>query len=902
TAWFDCFQLEDGPIANRYNIIDNADFDYVTNGIPDKWTRNSNCTSSDIVVTTADSENPEYMSDNRFEFIGSPSQNKYIEQDFDLSGEEGDSYVVGGWAKGNSIPVFGTIKYGIAIRFNYIGYTDEWVLLPFSQDSDVWQYMCGAVVAKHDYSDVYIRVEINYNANAVNFDGLHMFKEEYGSTFTYDSDGNLTKVTDSAQQDEEFEYNANDDLTKYIDPAGNEFDYTYDDNHNMLTATSEEGLVYTYEYDDVNENGNVVASKVGNETNYIRAEVAYDASGNFTDCVTDPFGEVMDYTYDIYKGTLTSVTDPLSNTVSNTYDSNTDQLEGTSMTSGSVTVSNGYDYTDYRLTDVSHNAPTGDVDYTIHYNDLGWNTGVSVETTRLVTNNLEDQTGRLNSVAYGNSQTVSYTYDDFDRLIKIYQDTTDLYSYIYDNSGNIGYMKDHVLGVEYWYEYDSLFRLGRITRKDSAGTKTTTEYTFNSANMMSAFVETVDGTTYTTSYAYDGDGRPDTSTFGTFSKDITYDATLGRVSGYVLKDGANTIYSTSVGYDDGDGTTSADSGRIDSITNGNATNGYETLSYNYDARGYITRVEEDANNYSEYQYDGFGQLKRENYKWGATSYTMIFAYDVGGNITSRIKYAFVAGADPVGTATATYNYTYDTTWQDELATYAGVTLTHDNIGNLTNDGTWDYTWTQGRRLEEITDDTTSAVIASYKYNDNGIRTEKTVDGDTTKFNLVGSQITWQQTGTEDPIYFLYDSGGKLWGLEYTDGETYFYVRNVQGDIIKIVDDNGDIMVEYAYDAWGNPSTPTGSKATTLGVDNPFRYRGYYFDEETGLYYLNQRYYNSEWGRFINADDVMGQTGALLTHNLFAYCQNNPVMYQDSNGQFFMLITGLIGAAVGAIVG
>ena len=173
--------------------------------------------------------------------------------------------------------------------------------------------------------------------------------------------------------------------------------------------------------------------------------------------------------------------------------------------------------------------------------------------------------------------------------------------------------------------------------------------------------------------------------------------------------------------------------------------------------------------------------------------------------------------------------------------------------------------------------------------------------DTTVFNLVGSQITWQQTDTDDPIYFLYDSGGILWGLEY-DSNTYFYVRNPQGDIIKIVDDIGTVMVEYAYDAWGNPMGATGSMASTLGVDNPFRYRGYYFDEETDLYYLNQRYYNSEWGRFINSDDLLGQTGGLLTHNLFAYCANNPVMYQDSNGQFFMLITGLIGAAVGAIVG
>ena len=88
------------------------------------------------------------------------------------------------------------------------------------------------------------------------------------------------------------------------------------------------------------------------------------------------------------------------------------------------------------------------------------------------------------------------------------------------------------------------------------------------------------------------------------------------------------------------------------------------------------------------------------------------------------------------------------------------------------------------------------------------------------------------------------------------------------------------MVEYAYDAWGNPISTTGSMASTLGNDNPFRYRGYYYDEETGLYYLNSRYYNPHWGRFINADSYGGTIGGLLSHNVFAYCSNNPVMYRD----------------------
>ncbi len=111
------------------------------------------------------------------------------------------------------------------------------------------------------------------------------------------------------------------------------------------------------------------------------------------------------------------------------------------------------------------------------------------------------------------------------------------------------------------------------------------------------------------------------------------------------------------------------------------------------------------------------------------------------------------------------------------------------------------------------------------------------------------------------------------------------MRNVQGDIIKIVDVNGDTQVQYNYDAWGYIQSVTGNLASTLGQANPYRYRGYRYDNETGLYYLQSRYYNPVWGRFINADSFGGKTGELLSHNLFIYCQNNPIMYLDETGHF-----------------
>jgi RHS repeat-associated protein len=116
-----------------------------------------------------------------------------------------------------------------------------------------------------------------------------------------------------------------------------------------------------------------------------------------------------------------------------------------------------------------------------------------------------------------------------------------------------------------------------------------------------------------------------------------------------------------------------------------------------------------------------------------------------------------------------------------------------------------------------------------------------------------------------------------------NGAEYFYVFNAQGDIIKLVNKSGTVVVSYVYDTWGKLISTTGTLASTVGAKNPYRYRGYRYDSETGLYYLQSRYYNPEWGRFLNADSLAGKQGVLLSHNVFAYCGNNPVVRQDPSG-------------------
>ena len=173
------------------------------------------------------------------------------------------------------------------------------------------------------------------------------------------------------------------------------------------------------------------------------------------------------------------------------------------------------------------------------------------------------------------------------------------------------------------------------------------------------------------------------------------------------------------------------------------------------------------------------------------------------------------------------------------------------------------------------------MTAEFVYNADGLRVRKMVNGVATKYTLHGKNIVHMTSGT-DELHFFYDAQNRP-AVGVYNGVPYAYVKSLQGDIVAILDESGNTVVSYGYDAWGAPLWCTGELAETLGKVQPFRYRGYVFDEETGLYYLRSRYYNPGWGRFVNADVLIG-AGKLLSHNFFAYCANAPVSFSDKHGQ------------------
>ncbi|MGI6746438.1 MAG: RHS repeat-associated core domain-containing protein [Acutalibacteraceae bacterium] len=189
-----------------------------------------------------------------------------------------------------------------------------------------------------------------------------------------------------------------------------------------------------------------------------------------------------------------------------------------------------------------------------------------------------------------------------------------------------------------------------------------------------------------------------------------------------------------------------------------------------------------------------------------------------------------------------------------------------------------------------------------------MRTEKKVTQNsiTTTYNYIWNdgKLVSQSDGTNTFYFFYNDSKYAPDGFVLNGTDTYLYTKNLQGDITGIADANGNIVTTYIYDAWGKITSVTGTQASTIGTANPFRYRGYCYDDDTGLFYVGSRYYDPEVGRFISPDAVIDNRSILGT-NLYSYCWNNPVNMHDQTGYYAATLVLTASATVslsGALTG
>ena len=470
---------------------------------------------------------------------------------------------------------------------------------------------------------------------------------------------------------------------------------------------------------------------------------------------------------------------------------------------------------------------------------------------------------------------MQYSYDKFDRTTKEqYNNVT--YEYAYDASGQLA-KQTSTAGEEYNYEYDSLGRLirsneyndgtfeqrtehiydasNRLTKQSwyNAGGVTTMSYAYSTTTgLLSSLNATVQNSSIPVTYTYQGTNQLRSKAIGSV---MTKAYNFGTSSGY------RTALPNFVNYRDPDG---------------NLIYGDYCV---YDGNGRIVSIADSGNTSSvraTYGYDQQGQLTSATV--GGTSYT--YTYDTAGNIQSK----------KVGSTTT--NYTYgNSAWRDLLTAYNGGSITYSG-GNPTKyyDGST-FTWTQGRRLATAKVGSTNI---SYTYDMAGVRSSKTVGSTTYDFTTLSGLVT-RQTGGGKTIDFVYDENNQPLAMKYNN-TLYYYVLNAQGDVVRIVDSSRNTVASYTYDPWGKIISSSG----TLADINPLRYRGYYYDSETGFYYLQSRYYDPEIGRFINADSYASTDATgLLSTNMFAYCENDPVNKSDPTGEVAPILVAMAG---GALVG
>ena len=645
-------------------------------------------------------------------------------------------------------------------------------------------------------------------------------------------------MTDLQNQKQKFEYNDNLDMTGVTDAKGNSFKYEYDKNHNVTKGTSAEKRILRYTYDD---KGNVLKSaavSAADETTGTWMTRTMTADKNHVAAVKDARGYQVTYAWDTKKDLLNSVKDARNSTTFYTYDAKTERLTSVSKTvkakGQDQEVKVEYGYSNDRLTRITHNG----FNYGFGYDEFGKTRLVAIAGSSVVSYEYEEKNGKLLKTKYANGDSLRYEYDTQGRLVKEYyysaatQKEQALRSYGYDREGNVYRAADSSSGKTYKMSYDFLDRLMRV--RDEKGNAY--QYTYDANNNMIRLRHEADGTVHTIGYTYDKDSRETKTTLGKVTRETAYDA-WGRVKAQDWKNDGSQIFHVSYEY--------PDSGKNIIGLPSAVVNGGSRTEYTYDGNGNITSIKEGGKTVT-YTYDGLNRLTRENNE--LLNKTVTYYYDEGGNLREEREYDYTT--DPVsGTPKKLTTAVMDEKWKDKLLKWGSTEMTYDACGNMLKKGDTTFTWTQGRKLSAIN----NGKNIRYYYDHTGARVKKVVDGVTTEYRMAGSLLVSERTGDET-IWYQYDSAASLVAM-IIGGARYNYVRNAQNDIIGLIDSTGKRVVSYKYNSWGKVVSITGTLAATVGQKNPFRYRGYYFDAESGMYYLQSRYYDPEIRRVISADDV-----------------------------------------------
>ena len=686
---------------------------------------------------------------------------------------------------------------------------------------------------------------------------------------------------------------------------GYQFDVKLGDYANLVAVIAT-GTPSSVAFSDIQDNKVFVLENLEKR---IHSYMSYTSDFRNVASVTDARQKRVSYAYDSDNLLLTKMTDSNNHSTQYHYEASTDRLTGVSATASGQTrdVSYTYDEGD-RIKSIKHGGTT----YVFDYDGFGNQTMVKAGDKTLERYGYAPNNGPLTKISYGNGDVQEILYDKEERIKsrRWNGQSTDTVRYEYDAYGSLEKETDLVNGRIDKDQYDMTGRLIQSTTLEKntgasgeptvANTHTvqSLEIGYDSYNRVNRLVHSLETAKTKTGFVY-GDAskaqRPGLSygltVDGTQRQSLAYDAMARCTKETVTLPGGQKrencfTYGTLRHLTDTDSLLSA------------MSNGTESWSYEYDNVGNITKIT-SGTKVITYQYDELNQLIRENN--GVLGITVLYAYDAGGNMTSRKTYAYTEGT--VSTVQTQDLFTYRTDgWKDRLLSWNGKSYAYDAGGNPTVLRGMALTWGEGRRLKRIA---ATAGEVTFAYDSDGKRVRKTSGGNDTTYYYNGNVLSGLvkkaskdagTTGTGTTVQFVYDTQGKPFMLRMNGKTDYFYLYNGLGDITGLVDSSNQVVVRYQYNSWGKVTSTQDTSGVSLATLNPFCYRKYVYDPETGLYCLGSRYYDPEVGRFVNADDtdvIFAKPQELYHKNLYVYCDNNPVVRRDLQGYFWETIFDII---------
>jgi len=757
----------------------------------------------------------------------------------------------------------------------------------------------------------------------------------------YDVQGRLS-ATESANGNTYYEYNDRDQVTRVANDFGEYTDYVYSSNgYRIFSETygtfvnTENKTLYPYQYQNPNNhivktpkrttyytyndygqctrtfttpytNGTASGSTVTGQSTYTEALTPFIGQ-LLTE--TDSYGNTVRYLYDSEDGKLLATVDAKGNATVYQYDSR-DRLVG--VRPGTYTAS-----TNTATADTSNTAErvlyshsndngmlasvtTGSTVYSFTYDAFGNTESTQVGGQTVASYEYNPHNGKLKKITYANGFSEEYAYTDLDRVEKIWytQDgvRTEVFRYAYTDEGQLLRFENLLTDEVTHYRYDSSGRLISVAKAEDDAYSLYSEYTYDEYSDLRTLTYTValgaeqtDTGRYTYEYNSDRTLHYITTPVG-HGMQYSYDS-LDRLSWtyFIAHDDGFRIQSSYTYKTENNSTGLLVSQYTNTVCFGTET----VLNYTYDENGNITEIVDKDGKKVTYTYDDLNQLLTERNEVLGKSY--VYEYDEAGNRTSVKVTDLATNAVTI----KTYAYTHGT-WGDALTSYNGTAITYDALGNPLqyyngNTFAWDGRTFCGAWVGP-------GYFYAYTYDDEGRLTQKTGEGFTTDYVYDGDRLIAEMHDWYTIVY-VYDHGNVPIGMKYRATEdtlwtNYWFEKNLQGDIIAIWDNWGVKLLSYTYDAWGNHNYTVHYNDGVGGFyRNNFRYRGYYYDSDLGLYRTQTRLYDPVTGRFISPDSFVSTGQGILGNNMYLYCGNDPVNRVDPSGEFWLAALITVIAAV-----